>query len=253
MPRPTRWGGVIPPASLRVVPLAGLVVLVVACEPSSTDPGGGDARLEVEPRTAHLAEIGDSLHFRAFAVLDGGRRASVEPAWVSEPRTIADVRPDGWVTARGLGVAVIRAVHEADTASALLRVDPDTVPPTLRDVFARPGKVVLSLAPVRVELTAEFVDRGSGVESALAIFDGPLGAGITGLVVMELEREARLEDGLALAVYRGAFEIPGLTGVGIWTLDALKATDRSGNVRQWGADDLEAANLSVVVEATLGG
>ena len=135
---------------------------------------------------------------------------------------------------------------------ATLRVNPDTLAPALETVFASPTRVVLRGAPVLVRVQAEFVDQGQ-VSQALAFFRGPLGAGVTGLVTMQLVEERAGPDDTLLSVWEGFLEIPGQVGAGTWALDGLTAEDRAGNVRRWGTDELKEQGFEVEVVATLGG
>lgn len=226
--------------------------VLYACGETTTGPSPLD-RVVVEPLLARTTAPGDSVRFEAFAVFADGTREPVEPAWSTSRPDVVRIDEDGWATGLANGAAVIEASHEGTVGNASFLVDPDTMPPELGDVFAADSRVSVSFGPVTVPITAEFRDEGSGVRSVVALFDGPLGTGITGLVTLSLASEEVTSDGVFVSVFEGSLGIPGTIGVGTWTLEALRADDRSGNTRQWGDGELEQLGLRVQIIATTGG
>lgn len=209
-------------------------------------------RLEVQPRLARVTAAGDSARFQAWAILSDGTRSEIRPTWVSSAPRIVTINEDGWAKALASGSAAIEARYEDERGVATMLINADTRPPDLLDVFAASSRVSLAAGPVTVPITAEFRDERSGVRSALAIFDGPLGAGITGLVTLSLKSEELAADSAVVSVYTGYLEIPGLVGAGTWTLEGLQAEDRARNTRRWGAEELEARGLTVEIGAATG-
>jgi len=222
------------------------------CGESSTAPDT-DFPVSVQPMSARVSQVGDSIRFEAFAVSASGSRESVQPVWSSSNTEVVHIDSQGWATALELGAAVIQAEHQGEVGSAFLLVTTDVSPPMLRSVVAAQTRVSLSSGPITVPITAEFVDEGSGVGSALATFDGPLGGGITGLVTFSLASEEVTSDSAVVSTYEGSLNIPGTIGVGTWTLSELRADDRSGNSSRWGEADLDRLGSSVVIIASTGG
>ena len=202
---------------------------------------------------ARVSHAGDSAQFQAWAVFADGTRQAVRPTWISSAPEIVSIDEDGWARAlAGGGGVAIEARYSGKRGPASMMINSDIAPPELLDVFAESSRVTISIAPVTVLITAEFRDEGSGIGSAFAIFDGPLGTGITGLVTLRQQSEAPTADGGIISVYTGALDIPGLIGAGTWTLDQLSAEDRAGNRRAWGAQELQARGLTVEIVATTG-
>lgn len=226
-----------------------LVLGVAAC--GDDDPMGleaGFVGIAVEPSLNRVFEVGDSAQFRAFGVAANGDREPIDVEWTTAQPAVATISPTGWAVAADLGATVITATHEDMTAVASLVVDPDQTAPQVTNAFADPPSVDVQISPASVRIEVEFEDNESGTTSALAIFDGPLGSGgVTGLVVLVPQTESDKEPGLS--TFEGLLEIPAMAGAGTWTLSALRAEDRAGNIGQWGVESLDELGFRVEVVA----
>lgn len=220
----------------------------MACGDDTTGPTVHSG-LAVDPLAARALHAGDSVSFRAFRVLDDGTLQPVEGSWDVLDTSVAEIDASGVATARGVGATVVEFRAGGEEASASFVVHPDTTPPTLEGVFASQTRVSVSFGPVVVPVTATVRDEGSGVRRVVGLFDGPLGAGITGLITFSPQGDAS-ESGAQ--VYSGSLDIPGFIGVGTWTLNAIRADDRMGNSRRWGDDALDAMGMKVEIVATTG-
>lgn len=241
----------------RVTPLAAVVVIMGCSEPAGPVDRGGLVRLELQPTFGRLIEAGDTLTFQAFGVWEDGSREALEPTWSVADGAVASVTTAGTVTALAAGVTSVEAVTPDVEGVATLLIDSDTIPPRLADVFPDRSRVNVFQRPGAIRIRAEFDDRESGTRGALATFNGPLGAGITGIVGLDpLPADSASvpnEPGVTRTAFAGFLQIPANVGVGTWTLAAIRADDRAGNVRQWGIDDLEELGLSIHITAVVVG
>lgn len=232
----------------RIVAL--LVAFGAACGEGTTTPPSLE-RIVVAPISARVLEPGDSVRFGAFGVFSDGSRLPVVASWSTSAPDVADVDSGGWAIARSTGATVIEAAFGSERGSASFVVHSDTVAPSLEGVFAARTRVSVGAGPVVVPVTARFRDDGSGVRSVIGLFDGPLGVGITGLITFSSDSVETTADG-DVSVHFGALGIPGLIGVGTWTLSALRADDVIGNSRRWGAEELARLGMTVEIVATTG-
>jgi hypothetical protein len=238
----------------------GAVALVAACGSDPAGPGGEVPRLvsvTVAPAFGRLVSAGDSLLFAASALYDDGSMRDIAPSWSSSDPDVAAIDPDGWAVARATGFVSVEARFEGQSATGALLIDSDTIAPDLVDVFVDRPWVNIFQRPGVIRLRAEFDDAGSGAASALAVFDGPFGAGITGVVTLEAlpPDSASLPGDMTVTrtAFAGFLQIPANAGVGLWTLAELRVDDRSRNTAQWGVEALEELGLVVEVQAVLTG
>lgn len=233
---------------------------MAACGSDVTGPGGGTSRvvtMAITPGFGRLLSTGDSLRFTATARYEDGSTQPVAPAWTVSDPEIATIGSDGLVIARSDGFVGVGASLDGVSASAALLIDSDTIPPVLADVFVDRTWVNIFQRPGVIGLRAEFDDDGSGTVSSIAVFEGPLGAGITGVVTLTAlppDSLAALGDStFTRTVFAGFLQIPANVGVGLWTLTDLRVDDRARNSAQWGADALEDLGFVVEVQAVLTG
>jgi len=211
----------------------------------------GFVGIAVEPTLNRVFNVGDSVQFLAFGVAANGDREPIEVEWTSAQPSVAVISAGGWARAVDLGATVITATHEEMTAVASLIVDPDQTAPQVRNALVDPPQVDVQISPALVRIEVDFEDTESGTVSGLAIFDGPLGSGsVTGLVVLVPQSESDKEPGLS--TFEGFLEIPAMAGAGTWTLAALRADDRAGNIRQWSGQELQDLGFNVTVIARSG-
>ncbi|MEM7417545.1 MAG: hypothetical protein AAF389_18795 [Gemmatimonadota bacterium] len=241
----------------RIAPLAGLVLVLGCGEPVGPVDRGPVVRVDLEPTFGRLLEAGDTLTFRAFGVWEDGSREPLTAAWSVGDGSVASVDPSGTVTAVSAGLTSIAASVPGASGVATLLIDPDTVAPSLADIFPDRSRVNVFQRPGAIRIRAEFDDAESGARGALATFNGPLGAGITGIVGLDpLPADSASvpnQPGVTRRAFAGFLQIPANVGVGTWTLAAVRVDDRAGNVRQWGANELEALGLSVEIVAVVVG
>ena len=196
--------------------------------------------------------MGDSIQYAAVAVFDDGRREPVDAAWVTGDSTVATVGTDGWAIARSLGATTVEARVDGATGPGTFIANTDIVPPALVDAFVQPDRVNVFQRAGTVRFVVDFEDQ-SGTKSALAVFSGPQGAGISGLVAMtEVVDSTRAPDP-SRTRFEGLLEIPGTVGAGTWRLSTLRADDDVGNVAQWGGQALIERGFDLVVVAVLTG
>jgi hypothetical protein len=252
------------PAGRRRRKWPWLVALVVSaaaggsCDGTVTGPEGETAvvSIEVTPAFGRLLFAGDSIRYAATAHLADGSARSVSPDWTSTDAAVATIAADGWAFAHSDGVVVLNATLDSIVASAVLLINSDTEAPTLETVFVDRTLVNIFQRAGVIELRAEFIDRDSGVSRALAVFDGPFGASITGVVDLS-PLPADSTDGATQTdgarVFTGLLQIPANAGVGLWTLSTLSADDRARNSARWSARELADLGFEVTVQAVLSG
>jgi hypothetical protein len=238
---------------------AVLAACATACGDAGTSPEvvpGEIVRIEVTPSFARLTQVGETVRFLAEGVRADGQREQISPVWSSRDTAILSIDSEGRATAHRLGVLHVDAATGALMAAVMLVIDPDVQGPELVDLFVDQTSVNVLRGPATVTLQAEFRDD-TGVRSALAFFEAPSGASVTGLVELQkIVRDTTGYSGVGRAgasVFRGSLGIPGTVGGGTWTLTSVSAIDGIGNPGRWGVTDLEAIGLSVVVEAVLNG
>jgi len=239
---------------------ASAMVLLGACGSDVAGPGGptgGVVAIEIAPVFGRLVSTGDSLRFTATARYEDGSTQLVEPTWTISDPDIATIEPDGLAIARSEGFVGVGASFDSFAANAVLLVNSDIVPPVLVDVFVDRTSVNIFQRPGVIRLRAEFDDADSGASSSIAVFDGPFGAAISGIVTLERlppdSSSAPGDSTFTRTAFAGFLQIPANAGVGLWTLAELRVDDRTRNTARWGADDLEDLGLTVEVRAVLTG
>ncbi len=251
---------------LRSVLASSCLVVGVGCGDGATDPGERNTGLQsihVRPALVRLLAPGDSARFQAEGHQADGSVGPVEVTWSTDDAAVVEVGSDGWVVARAVGGTAVRAGSGDVEGRGFVVVNPDTTAPALIDVGVEPRTVTVGRTAQVVRLRAEFEDRGTGARGSLALFDGPLGVGITSIVALEIRADSALGSSSGDAagpsspgrrtVFEGFLEIPANTGAGEWFLTELKVDDRVGNQRQWGRRELEELGFVVRVLAVTSG
>ena len=200
---------------------------VSACGGSSTELelDGEVVRIEIEPVTALLPGPGDAVSFSAKGFVVSGTQVDVQVTWLSDNSAVATVDAMGVARAVATGITTIRATAGSAIGIATVAVDPDIEAPSLVTVWVDRTSVSVLLGPALVRLHAEFTDDRSGVSKAFGQFDGPFGAAIDGIIVLD-----RIEESGTSSVWEGFVTVQPNSGVRLWTLSVLRADDRFGNV-----------------------
>ncbi len=235
-----------------------LIVAFAACtaEPSGLGPEDEIVAISVTPAFGRVLSVGDTARFAAEGLRADGTTVEVETIWESSDPHVATVDETGLASAVALGAVAVRAVGSDITGAAVLLIDPDTVGPRVVSIAVEPTHVNVFQRPGNVRLRIEAEDE-SRPSDALAVFTGPFGAGITGVVTLEpLPADSASppsDSSRSRRAFAGHLQIPANAGVGTWVLSVLRVEDPSGNASEWGAEALARLGLGVEVEAVLTG
>ena len=139
----------------RLTILASCLLAAVSCRDSTRSVSAHSVTIVRE--SGFIREIGDVMQLRAQALdADGGAIAGVAVMWTSADSSVVAVSPDGLLTARGYGAAVVTA--QVDDAKATYHV---TVP-----------KITSFFAPEKVEVG---IGDTTMLRATVIYSDGPAG------------------------------------------------------------------------------
>lgn len=162
----------------RAFPLAIGVVVLGGC---LGERSGGVRRVSVDPDVVNFSRQGDQL-ILAGRVYRGNVLAtdSSRFAWRATDSTIADVTPDGVVTARGDGVTRIWGVSGTDSAFAVVVVQVPVAPVV---VTVAPGRLQFSALTAAAQLNVSSSDTLTGDSVPVCHTDDPRVAVVESLTV----------------------------------------------------------------------
>jgi hypothetical protein len=131
------------------------------------------------------------------------------------------------------------AVLALVAGGAARATEPDTTPPTIRELVISPSTVDVTDGPASVEFTVLAEDDLSGVAGGGWMLEAP--GGVFPMGALSLRADGR---------YHGTIAIPRYAHAGTWLLTYLSLYDKAGNNRGYSTADLEALGFDVSIEVT---